>query len=118
MANEPKKTIKFSYFDTEFSINEKRLNGLPPQGHFNIFDLLPKEYKNNMYYITVYLDERELKLCYLINTYFDTDYVHDLNPSGIFDVTEEGDIVYTGSDIEEAGYYAEENLYYVCLKQV
>lgn len=119
LSKEPWKFMRFSHFETEDSLKEKQ-DDLPDkmQEHLNIFDMLPENYKNKIYYVTIYLDEQELKLCYLVNTYFDTDYIHDLTESDSFDVNEHGDILYTGKEQESLEYWKEDNLFSICVKVI
>lgn len=119
LSQEPWKFMRFSHFETEESLKEKQEKlSDKMQEHLNIFDMLPENYKNKIYYVTIYLDEQELKLCYLVNTYFDTDYVHSLTQTDSFEVNEHGDILYTGGNPESVEYWKEDNLFSICVKAI
>lgn len=117
LSKEPWKSMRFSYFETEDSLKRKSICYKKMCNHLNIYDFLPENHKNKIYYITVYLDEQELKLCYIVNTYFDTDYIHDLTWSEDFKVNEFGDILFKGNS-ESAEYWQEDNLYSICVKAI
>jgi hypothetical protein len=118
VKKQPLKTMRFSYFETPKSLNEKEIDHTKMCDHLNIYDMLPENYKNKSYFLTVYLDEKELKLCYIVNTYFDTDYIHDLTESDHFKVNGSGDILYNGVEADSVEYWRSDNLYSICLKEI